>query len=446
MSGKAAEILRLFPERARLVPAWLHFVYSHFGEPPQPALAMHVLEARADLVGDDLMIACAVGDLESIARAVAADAKCVSSAVPGWRCPCGAAFDMPPLIAVTHSSLIRIPRFQGSLRESARVLLAAGADPNSTWRESGGPPLSALYGAAGLHHDVEMTRLLLDAGASPDDGESLYHAFEGDDLSCARLLLEAGATRSGTNATFRILDVDRLDGLELLLSHGADPNERSSGLDVPLHHAIRRRRSPAHIRALLEAGADPRARTSGGISAFVLAHRYGLTEVVALLGAAGAAERLAIGEQFIAACARGDRDTAVTLREQHPDLPASLSADQLAQLPNLAAEAGTGDAIELMVELGWPVDVRGGIGWVVSALNHAVARGDAVLTHFLLENGAKWTEDNGHGSDVSGTLAWASRQELGAEADLVACAEALMAHGMPRGELSEKRLPRADSP
>ena len=84
-----------------------------------------------------------------------------------------------------------------------------------------------------------------------------------------------------------------------------------------------------------------------------------------------------------------------------------------------------------MVDLGWPVDVRGGIGWVVSALNHAVARGDAALTHFLLENGANWTEDNGHGRTSEGTLAWASQQEQGAEADLVGCAEALMAHGMP---------------
>ena len=184
MPDKTAEILRLFPERARLVPAWLHFVYSHFGERPQPALAMHVLEARPDLVGEDPMIACAVGDHQSIARALAADAaalraaelqtsnlKLRTSAGTSWRCPCGAVFDMPLLIAVTHSSLIRIPRFQGPLRETARVLLAAGADPNSTWREGGGPSLSALYGAAGLHHDAEMTRLLLDAGASPDDGE-----------------------------------------------------------------------------------------------------------------------------------------------------------------------------------------------------------------------------------------------------------------------------------
>ena len=92
-----------------------------------------------------------------------------------------------------------------------------------------------------------------------------------------------------------------------------------------------------HIRALLAAGADPRAKTRAGMSPFVLAHRYGLTEVAALLGAVGAAEPLTSSEQFLAACARGDRDAAVTLREQHPDFPASLSADQLAQLPNLAA-------------------------------------------------------------------------------------------------------------
>ena len=141
LRDRTAEILSLFPDRAPLVAAWMHFVYSHFGERPQPALAMHILESRPDLVGDDPMVACAVGDQAVIERAIAADVRWVSTCTNGGRCPCGAVGDMPPLIAVTHSSLVRLPRFREPLRECARVLLAAGADPNATWRETGGPPL-----------------------------------------------------------------------------------------------------------------------------------------------------------------------------------------------------------------------------------------------------------------------------------------------------------------
>src|SRR5919107_295310 len=51
-----------------------------------------------------------------------------------------------------------------------------------------------------LAHDVETTRLLLDRGANPDDGESVYHAVEGEDTACLELLLARGATVRGTNA------------------------------------------------------------------------------------------------------------------------------------------------------------------------------------------------------------------------------------------------------
>lgn len=38
--------------------------------------------------------------------------------------------------------------------------------------------MSALYGAAGVAHDPELTRILLGAGADPNDGESVYHSTE----------------------------------------------------------------------------------------------------------------------------------------------------------------------------------------------------------------------------------------------------------------------------
>ena len=92
--------------------------------------------------------------------------------------------------------------------------------------------LSALYGAAGRNHDAELTRMLLDAGADPNDGELLYHSLE-NPCACTRLLLEHGARVTGSNALYHVLDFDNVAALELLLKHGGDPNEpaRNAPLD-----------------------------------------------------------------------------------------------------------------------------------------------------------------------------------------------------------------------
>ena len=51
--------------------------------------------------------------------------------------------------------------------------------------------MSALYGAAGVAHDPELTRVLLEAGANPDDGESLYHSTESPSTACLALAARA---------------------------------------------------------------------------------------------------------------------------------------------------------------------------------------------------------------------------------------------------------------
>jgi hypothetical protein len=274
-----------------------------------------------------------VGDEAALRRASAQDA--------GWVHRAGGPLNLPPLVAVTHSSLLRLPAFRERLRACARYLLEAGASANQSAGNRWPPAsleapdeaerLSALYGAAGQNHDAELTRLLLAAGADPNDNESLYHSLDhsldhlSEQPSCTRLLLEAGARVTGSNALYRELDLDDVGTLRLLLAHGADANEPAAGpptsdWGTPLLWAIRRRRSPAHIEALLAAGADPAATTPDGTPAHRVALRFGLTEVARLLEAAGGGAPLPPDEAFVAACARGDEAAARLLLSRHPGL------------------------------------------------------------------------------------------------------------------------------
>jgi hypothetical protein len=415
---------------------WLKLVYSgHIhgsGNRASPRAAARILAENPVLTAADPYVACAAGNEDALRQATRSD--------PAWVDRPGGPLRLPPLVAVTHSTLLQVTESRERLHGCAQFLLAAGADPNQRIGDRWPPasvaspndkyPLSALYGAVGVNHDLGLAKLLLESGADPNDGESLYHSV--DDIACTRLLLENGARISGSNALFRALDFDNLPLLELLLQYGADANEKNYPLTYwgsPLLWAIKRRRSRAHVETLLKAGADPLVRTGDGISAHSFALQLGLGEVVTLLREYGAADPVSQEEEFIAACARGDETEAQRIRSERADLPGALPPARLRTLPDLAAE-GADAPVRLMVELGWPIAIRGG-DWTASSLNLAVFRGNAGLTRFLLEHGASWQEEHGYGDNVCGTLSWASCNEPVEGGDWAGCARALVEHGMP---------------
>ena len=64
-------------------------------------------------------------------------------------------------------------------------------------------PRPCLYAAAGVNNNPALSRLLLEAGARPDDCESLYHSTEHADLVCMRLLLNTARRRAECVEAYR---------------------------------------------------------------------------------------------------------------------------------------------------------------------------------------------------------------------------------------------------
>ncbi|MBM3728301.1 MAG: hypothetical protein FJW40_23105 [Acidobacteria bacterium] len=362
---------------------WVRFVYGEGHLPPRPVEAEALLAAHPWLADVDPFAA---------------------GRLPLTGAP---ATGRPPLAAVTQSSLGRLR--PDDFEACVRTLLDQGADPNTAWLHPSGSRLSALYGAAGITHNARITRLLLEAGANPNDGESLYHSLEAPDTEVLKLLLAHGALPRG-NELRKALDYPAVEPVRLLLAAGADAN-------YAMPWAIRRRRPHETFLLLLEHGA---------IATPALAQealRRGLTQTANHLRELCAAPEPTPIDRFLTACATADEAAA------RAEFPGVIPPEHLRLLPD-QVEAGNLAAARLMVELGWPIDAPGG-DWNASALNLAVFRGNPELTRFLLSHGADWRAIHGFGADVRGTLAYASVAKPVPGGDWEACARVLADAGVP---------------
>lgn len=331
-----------------------------------------------------------------------------------------------PLLYVCHSVY--------ASAELARDLLARGADPNASAEMEWGRT-TALYGAAGVLHDPELTRLLLEAGASTDDGESLYHSVEAADTACLRLLLDAGAETRGTNALAHALDYDRLEPVRMLLEAGADPNEGAL-----LAHAVRRGRGPEFLQLLVEHGAELDARggeTWRGDVPLRTAYEHAVLrnrdDNAELLARLGASTEIDPADAAVAAVARGESPPESVSFTMDPDRQEALI---------LAALGGNLDAVVDVVG----VNFRGVVGGSPEGtlLHHAAWMGKADVMRELLDRGADANAPSR--ADFETPLAWAvwaSAHPAFADRDYVAIAEALAGAG---AEIEPRFLEAAAGP
>jgi ankyrin repeat protein len=358
------------------------------------ACSFDLRRARALLAADpaiarhDMATACVAGERQAIARALERD-----GAAAGRRCgPLG----WEPILYACFSRLGRAERDRAAgIREVAGLLLDAGADPNASFDNDDGWLQVPLYGAAGIANDAELTRMLIEAGADPNDaraphrvGEALYHACEFADPTCASLLIAAGTDRMVVDRCLgRALNFPHHEMVAMFCAAGA---RASAG---NLHQALWRRRPPATVEVLLDAGAPLGERDEAGLTPLQIATRWGELESVALLERRGA-DPASITDE--------DRAIAAMIVSDAP-APQLAQAAALDEMLDTAIQGGHLDAVRALLRAGAAPDGRPQEEH--TPLGQAAWRGHAEIVAELLRHGASlvWAEGSPIGAALHGS-------------------------------------------
>ena len=295
---------------------------------------------------------------------------------------------------------------------TARALLDAGASPNTGWHETIDKETqprqvmeAAIYGAAGIAQHADLTRLLLERGADPNDEETPYHVTETTDNTVLKILLESGKLNEKSLGCILVRKADwhDLDGLRLALDHGANPAVSPGWRTYPLHHAIERDNRIEAIAALLDHGADPTVvRAKDGRSALqIVAHR-GRGDILQLLKTRGVPLNFTGVDRLIAACAIDDRETIRVLLDQEPALKSELierGGALLAEFSGVGNVRGVGNLLDcgVSVDALYGGDPYFDIARSSTSLHVAAWRANHDVVRELIRRGAPLDAQDGRG-------------------------------------------------
>ena len=348
----------------------------------------------------------------------------------------GGPLDWEPLLYVCHALVhrTRAERLDG-LVTIARQLCTLGANPNAEYHWNWHPelPRTALWAAVCAVGHLPLAEVLLEAGANPTDGVTMHIAGGGGNVAALDLLHRFKVNVNGVPGgvpplVHMMFWATNPAGPRWLLAHGADANLAwGEDGEAPLHVAARRWDVPM-VELLARHGADVLRRRADGRTPHTLAELHGNHDIAAWLLAHGAKDELSAIEQFVAACARGDRAAAQALLDERPGLPGELTRDHhlMMQRP---AESGRADVLEAMLSCGFDPNV--GDKDKVTALHRAAMAGYADAVRVLLKHGADVHAVDG--MFAASPLVWAveGRSHAQPGADHVAVARALIAAGCP---------------
>lgn len=307
-----------------------------------------ILAAHPALVASSIHAAALVGDAVVVRRLLARDGT-LATAKGGPR-------QWDALTHLCFSNFLRLDAARSAgFVEAATALVDAGASATSGFTHDDEWE-SVLYGAAGVAHHAGLTRLLLERGADPNDGEVVYHAPESSDNAVLKLLVGTGKLTADSLVVMLIRKHDWHDyeGVSYLLDHGADPNRVSRWGKCAIHQALLRDNALPLVERLLLAGADPFAEWKG-LSAVAMAARSGRGDVLELVEARGVAVSFSGMLRLVAACARRDPAQVRALAAREPALVEEVVANA-GELLGEFAGVGNTEGVRLLLDLGAPVD------------------------------------------------------------------------------------------
>jgi ankyrin repeat protein len=369
--------------------------------------AAELLAAHPEIATHSIHAAAILGDPATVRRFLARDpASATQKGGPkGWD-------------ALTHlcfSKYLRLePARTGGFVDAATALLDAGADPNTGFytgeAEQDSEWECALYGAAGVAHHPELTRLLVESGELTQD--TLHWMLA------------------------RKLNWHDDDGFAWLLDHGADPNHPGNWGSRPLHDALAHGNSLRCFELLLDHGANPALASKDGQSIFAGAARMARVDVLDLFERRGFSGPLGGDDAFLAACARADEATARGIVAADPEIVARVRARDHTLLIEFAG-ADNAAAVGLLLDLGFDIAAaRTEPPWSrgVTALHEATWHCRLETVELLLARGAPLSakhEQSGRTPADVALLSLTEQSEWTPSEKSLPIARALLAAGAP---------------
>ncbi len=363
-----------------------------------------ILARFPHVAGTNIYTASILADEATVRRFLAADAKNATAT--------GGAHGWDALTYLCFSRYLRLDRARSeAFVRTARVLLEAGADANTGWWETidldttpRQVPERAIYGAAALAQQPELTRLLLEFGADPNDEETPYHIVESNDNTVMQILLESGRLNEQSLTTILLRETDWHDyeGVQMALGHGANPNSMMHWGNSALHHAVQRDNWLQTLALLVDHGGDVTLKNRHGHSAAEIAAHRGRGDFLALLKDRGIDAKLEGVHRLLAACALADDAAIQALLAEKPVHEWGLLMAGGSLLAHFAGNGNT-EGVRRLLHLGVKPDaLYAGDGYYEiakdsTALHVAAWRGRPATARLLIERGAPVNALDGEG-------------------------------------------------
>jgi len=391
------------------------------------ALLQELYSQRDRLSEMSFFAAAAVGDLPRV-ESLLRDAPELATRKGGPK-------KAQALVYLAHASFVLWDlTYPGRQQEIAKLLLKNGADANACAVEEGRdkdakPRTSALYGCCRMPGNPALAKILLDAGATTDDGESLYHASELKDTRCLELLFQAGVDREMQEYCIRrVLDGENPKALEIYLKNGTSPNH--------LDWALFRERSLEILQLLIRYGADLNRPSPAdhwlmervrGLTPIQIAERNSDSNATQYFLQSGARDTRTPVDLLIGACARADRVAAYGIASQNPGVVRSLTPRDHSYLA-VFARSGRLNSVDLMVEMGFDLEARAD-DLDATGLLYAATNGDLAMLQLLLQRGARMDVRHKYEGTPLGTVLYSAAYFRNPRGDYAASARCLIEAG-----------------